>query len=137
MEMLCDVSVTSIPGIIQMYLPQMWCNCVIHFHMSSLVFQRWIHIELRPQSVMPVYDVGIYLHFLGQKFPSKCLGNNDYKNEYYTFKSNGLNTNGKVKILKYTYIYGYSPSYHLNRCKIISSQRFFFINTSSARLISC
>ena len=33
----------------------------------------------------------------------------------YTFKSHVLNTNGKVEILKHNYLYGYSPSSHLNK----------------------
>ena len=30
----------------------------------------------------------------------------------------------KYAILKYNYLYCFSPSSHLNRCKIISSERF-------------
>ena len=45
-------------------------------------------------------------------------------------------TNGKVEILNYNNLYGYSPSSYLNRCKIISRSAFVFMNTSSARLVS-
>ena len=31
---------------------------------------------------------------------------------------------GKLKFYKYNYLYGYSPSSHLNICKILSSSRF-------------
>ena len=42
----------------------------------------------------------------------------------HTFESRVLNINGKIKILKHNYLYGYSPSSYLNTCKIISWELF-------------